>query len=45
LHCKLNNIDYLRIECPNGYTDEIYESDNKQLIALGNASKKVAIEA
>jgi len=39
LYCKLNNIDYLRIECPNGYTDEIYESDDDQLIAFGKASR------
>lgn len=38
LYCKLNNIDYLRLEAPNGYTDEIYETDDTQLIALGKAS-------
>jgi hypothetical protein len=38
-HCKLNNIDYIRFEAPNGYTDEVYETDDHQLIALGLAAK------
>jgi len=41
LYCKLNNIDYLRIEAPDGYTDEVYETDDIQLIALGLATKEV----
>lgn len=44
-YCKLNDIDYLRIECPDGYTDEVYESDDKQLIALGKASRRAALKA
>lgn len=42
LYCKLHNIPYLRIEAPDGYTDEIYETDDHQLIALGLASKEKA---
>jgi hypothetical protein len=45
LMCKLYDIDYLRIECPSGYIDEIYESDDEQLIALGLASQENAIKA
>jgi hypothetical protein len=40
--CKINAVDYLRIEAPNGYTDEVYETDDDQLIALGLASKEKA---
>lgn len=45
LHCKLNNIPYMRIECPNGFIDELYETDDDQLIALGMASKENAEKA
>lgn len=45
LYCEKNNIDYVRIECPNGYTDEIYETDDDQLRALGQASREVALKA
>jgi predicted acylesterase/phospholipase RssA len=45
IECKLRNINYLRIEAPDGYTDEVYETDDNQLIALGLASKKVAEDA
>lgn len=42
LYCKVYNIEYLRLEAPDGYTDEIYETDDVQLIALGLASKEYA---
>lgn len=45
LLCEQNEIDYVRIECPNGYTDEVYETDDKQLKALGLASKAAALQA
>lgn len=35
---------YLRLEAPDGYTDEIYEKDDWQLKALGDASYKKANE-
>lgn len=44
LFCSLHNIPYMRIECPNGFIDEIYETDDDQLIALGNASRELALE-
>ena len=44
LFCKLHNIPYLRIECPDGIIDEIYETDDDQLIALGLAAKEIAEE-
>ncbi len=45
LYCQLHGIEYLRIECPDGFTDELYEDDDHQLIALGEASRKKALEA
>lgn len=34
----LTGTEYIRLEAPDGYTDEVYETDDHQLIALGNAS-------
>jgi len=45
LYCKLHCVDYIRIDAPDGYTDEVYETDDNQLIALGLASMEVAQNA
>jgi len=42
--CKVENIPYIRIECPNGFIDEIYETDDNQLKEFGIASRKEAIK-
>ena len=42
LYCKLHSIPYLRIECPEGIIDEMYETDDHQLKALGIAAKEKA---
>lgn len=42
LLCQKNNIQLIRIDAPDGYTDEVYETDDDQLIALGNASYEKA---
>ena len=41
----IHGVKYLRLEAPDGYTDEVYETDDDQLIALGNASYVKAMKA
>jgi predicted acylesterase/phospholipase RssA len=38
LYCIKTNVNYIIVEAPEGYTDEIYETDDDQLKALGNAA-------
>jgi len=44
LRCKLKRVKLLIIEAPDGYTDEVYEDDDEQLIALGEASYDIALD-
>ena len=44
LYCYKYKTNYIGLEAPDGYTDEIYETDDAQLIALGDATYKKAEE-
>lgn len=41
-YSALDSVKYMRIEAPDGYTDEVYETDDHQLIALGEASAEIS---
>jgi predicted acylesterase/phospholipase RssA len=43
-YTQLNNVKYVRIECPAGIIDETYETDDDQLIMFGNKSYEEAIK-
>jgi predicted acylesterase/phospholipase RssA len=44
LKCKAKKVKLTIIEAPDGYTDEVYETDDAQLIALGEASEASALK-
>ncbi len=44
LLCKQHNINYTRVECPDGYLKLMYDTDDKRLQAFAQASREAAIE-
>ena len=45
LYCHKHNIKHMRMEFPGHIIDEIYDTDDEQLKALGDISEEIAVEA